>query len=352
MRFSPYLALFLVSVLVGCNSRALPDSAGSAGGDSAAQLSNRIYAVSYPLQFLTQQISGQEIEVLLPFAQSDDPRKSRPTREVIAAMQDSDLVIANGVGARYAKWLALVSLPDSKIVSTASRGLALKDYIQVKGESIVHSHGPEGEHSHPVMAARTWLDPSLAKKQAKYIATQLKKNYPDRADLFDQNLAALQARLDELVEAMDLIAKRGQAESPMVWTAGSEFEFFTRAAGLTAEPLKGFSQNSKLQNSDLSNEKLLVAVKEQLQAKPELASQANKNSSAGSLEGKKPKLVLIAERLSLSEELSALFLSLGIQPVRIDPLDHPLASSDYISTMKLNIKRVETALDDSVAEAD
>ena len=109
MRFSPYLAFFLVSVLVGCNSRALPDSAGSAGGDSAAQLSNRIYAVSYPLQFLTQQISGQEIEVLLPFAQSDDPRKSRPTREVIAAMQDSDLVIANGVGARYAKWLALVS---------------------------------------------------------------------------------------------------------------------------------------------------------------------------------------------------------------------------------------------------
>lgn len=347
MRFYSLLAILLVSVLVGCNNRVLPDSGGSASDASTAELANRIYAVSYPLQFLTQQIVGEEAEVLLPFDQSDDPRKSRPAREVIATMQDSDLVIANGIGARYAKWLALVSLPDSKIVNTASRGLALKDYIQVKGESIVHSHGPEGEHSHPVMASRTWLDPSLAKKQANYIVKQLKKTYPDRADRFDQNLDALQARLDELVDAVDSVRDRAKASSPMVWTAGSQFEFLTRSAGLSAEPLKGFSQDSKL-----SGEELLASVKSQLQDKSAISSQQSSNSESGSLEGEKLKLVLIDERFLLSEDLSALVSSLGIKLVCIDLLDHPPANSDYISAMKLNIQRVGDALEGSMAAVD
>ena len=124
MRFCSYLVTLLIVVSIGCNNRA------SSAKDSRSRLSdsqpaNRIYAVSYPLQFLTQQIVGEEIEVLLPYGQADDRRNSRPAREVIEAMQNSDLVIANGVGARYAKWLALVSLPDSKIVNTASKSCLL-----------------------------------------------------------------------------------------------------------------------------------------------------------------------------------------------------------------------------------
>lgn len=348
MRLSSYLAILLMTVSIGCSKRALPDSAGSVNQTSPAQLSDRIFAVSYPLQFLTQQIAGEEIEVLLPFDQSDDPRKLRPTRETIESMQDSDLVIANGIGARYAKWLAVVSLSESKIVNTATRGLALRDYIQTKGESIVHSHGPEGEHSHPVMAARTWLDPSLAKKQASYIAKQLKKTYPARAEHFDQNLDGLQARLDELVAAMDPVGELAKEKLPIVYTAGSQFEFFARVAGFSIEPLKGFSQK----NSDLSEDELLAAVKSQLLTKREAASGDGSELASNSINGEKLKLVLIDERLRLSEDLSALFLSHKIQPVRINTLDIPPADGDYISTMKMNINRAVEALERSVTAAE
>ena len=347
MRFCSYLVTLLIVVSIGCNNRS-GSAKDSRSRPSDSQPANRIYAVSYPLQFLTQQIVGEEIEVLLPYGQADDRRNSRPAREVIEAMQNSDLVIANGVGARYAKWLALVSLPDSKIVNTASKSLSLKDYIQVKGESIVHSHGPEGEHSHPVMAARAWLDPSLAKKQANYIAKRLKVTYPEMADRFQQNLDGLQAKLDELVETKSSVVELAKAKSPVVFTAGSKFEFLTRAAGLSADPLKAFSRSS-----DLTDDQLLAAVKDQLdqlrgdqlRAQRDRAGQTQgEGESAAAAEKQNPALVFIDQQLRLSDELSAAFLSNQVQPVRVDLLDVAPAQGDYISAMRTNMTRIQDTL--------
>ena len=344
MRLGYYLAALLILVSVGCGRESSNSTNGLTNKASSAQLSHRIFAVSYPLQFLTQQIAGEEIEVLVPFGDSDDPRKFRPTREMIEAMQESDLVVANGIAARYAKWLNSVSLPESKIISTATHGLALRDYIQVKGESIVHSHGPEGEHSHPVMAAFTWLDPALAKKQSNYIAKHLKKTYPAHVDRFDQNLSQLQGRLDELESAMEQLRELSPENSSIVLTAGSQFDFFARAAGFSTEPLSGFKNKLQI------DKELLAAVKTQLQEKFEEKFEDKLGESSG--EGERKKLVLIDQRLQLTEGLSKIFLSYGIQAVPIDTLDHCSATGDYISTMKSNINRVAEAIKRPVEASD
>ena len=66
----------------------------------------RVVAVSYPLQYLTQRIVGDLIDVEYPVPQEvDDPSQWRPTRASVLAMQSAELVIANGAGADYAKWL-------------------------------------------------------------------------------------------------------------------------------------------------------------------------------------------------------------------------------------------------------
>ena len=308
---------------LGCSNRSTTNSAGTSGESSAASASNRIFAVSYPLQFLTQQIVGDQIEVLVPFESTSDPRTSKPTRETIEQMQQSDLVIANGIGARYAKWLAVVSVPDSKIINTASHGLALTEFIALKGESIVHSHGPKGEHSHPVMAARTWLDPSLAKKQANYIAKHLKQTYPDQADRFDENLNSLQSRLDGLVGEMDRLNALIEKHSPVVF-GDSKFAFFTRAAGYSGEPLKGLTVDL-----DKNDDELLTKLKSQL------AQDKDKEN---------PGLALVEEGTPLPEFTSHVCRSLKIQPVEINLLDHRPSQGDYISVMKSNIARVAEAI--------
>ena len=137
---------------------------------ATADESNRVVAVSYPLQFLTQRIvgasmhQGKPIEVEFPVPSNADPRKWRPDRDVIQRMQSSDLVVANGIGAQYASWLDTVSIPESRLCNSATKGLAIREYVQVDDIRLVHSHGPEGEHSHPMMISQSWLDPAIAKK--------------------------------------------------------------------------------------------------------------------------------------------------------------------------------------------
>ena len=308
------LGVFVIAV--GCN-----ESKPAIANKTVKSPSKRVFAVSYPLQFLTQKIAGNEIEVLVPFTSNDHPCSFRPPREMISQMQAADLIIANGTGATYAKWLDTVSLPDSKVVNTASRGLALKEYIAVENASIVHSHGPEGEHSHPVMASRTWLDPALAKKQAAYIEKQLAKIYPGQAGKFAANLKSLTEELDRLTEKLQ---NAKTLEAPIVMSMGSEFKFLSRAAGVTDQTVVGF----EAENSTIPTLEILKQGLEKQLAKLD----------------PKPGSVLIEESVSLEKELAKTIMSFGLSPVVLDPLDHQPASGDYLTAMERNIANLSTAI--------
>ena len=69
---------------------------------SKRELTNRVVAVSYPLQFLTQRIATDDIVVEFPAGEADDPRVWKPTIEDISQMQKADLIITNGPGIDYA----------------------------------------------------------------------------------------------------------------------------------------------------------------------------------------------------------------------------------------------------------
>jgi zinc transport system substrate-binding protein len=162
-----------------------------------AQKTFRVVAASYPLQYLAQRIVGGKVQVDFPVPTDVDPREWSPSIEQVQELQAADLVIVNGAGAAYAKWLVRVSLVPSKICNSVD-DLDISDYFMVNDYQIVHTHGPEGEHSHAYMVPYSWLDPVIAKKQASKIAKELKKAYPEFESDFSENLKALQADLDQL----------------------------------------------------------------------------------------------------------------------------------------------------------
>ncbi len=59
---------------------------------------------------------------------------------------------------------------DGKYVSAG-----FKDQYIEAAEILTHSHGAEGEHAHEALAFTTWIDFSLAAKQAKAIAQALSR---------------------------------------------------------------------------------------------------------------------------------------------------------------------------------
>jgi zinc transport system substrate-binding protein len=274
-----------------------------------------VVAVSYPLQFLTERIVGDSIKVEMPVPKEVDPQNWQPTRDAIATMQSADLIIANGNGATYANWLTTVSLPDSKLCFSATRGLSLSDYIPVEDVQVVHSHGPEGEHSHATMVARSWLDPAIAKKQSIYIAERLKNVYPDLSDQFDRNMKTLAADLDELTARMDQLK---QEKSPAVISANPRVKFFTRAAGVNDQHLIWFElPSAEVAKSDL--ETLLAKIPEP-----------------------QPTLILFPNEAP-GIELTNVLTDAGLKPVLIDLVDQKPATGDFLTALRANIERFAAA---------
>ncbi len=188
------LVLVLVLALLGCR----PDDNRGGGLVDRGSEAPQVYAVCYALQFLTQEIVGDFCEVEMPNFAGQSPDKFRLSADRVRALQKYDLIVTNGGGAQVAGWLNEVSLPNS-IIMEASEGVHLSDFI-VTEDAPSHSHGPEGEHSHNVVVATTWLDPKVAMDQAEIILNRLQKVFPEQSDPFQKNYQQLRQKLSELQE--------------------------------------------------------------------------------------------------------------------------------------------------------
>ena len=129
-----------------------------------------VYVTNYPLKYFAERIGGEQVEVHFPAPPDEDPAYWMPDPETISKYQQADLILLNGAG--YEKWVDAVSLPKSKLCHTSAEFAS--DYIALE-DAGTHSHGPEGEHAHGGTAFTTWLDPTLAVKQADAIRASLSK---------------------------------------------------------------------------------------------------------------------------------------------------------------------------------
>lgn len=316
-RLTPWLIL----LLVGCSGEPAPqDPASLSQRLQQSQAGPRVVAVSYPLQQLTLALVGDDVQVEFP-CQGPDPQTWKPDRAAILNMQSADLVIANGTGADYAKWLTTVSLPEAKLRQTASRGLSLADFIAVEDVRLVHSHGPEGEHSHPLMISRTWLDPRLARKQATYLSQELQQQYPALREAIVGRERTLAERLDSIAAAWPA----SEATARRVLTATPDMKFLTRFAGLEDRHFQ-WEAGTTLQ-----------------QAQSDLAAARQGIEEAGQ---PFPKLLLVPRELPLRTlpGWPALLQSQGLAEVPIDLIDLPVAGQDFLDRLQQNLERLGNAI--------
>jgi zinc transport system substrate-binding protein len=165
----------------------------------------QVYTVNYPLAWMAQQLVADKAQVRFPAPGDVDPAFWQPDIAILLAYQQADLVLLNGAG--YAKWIPKTSLPASRVLDTS---VAYSDQLLAADTGPVHSHGPQGEHSHGELAFTTWLDLSLAQQQAQAVAEALQRLLPEDAVAIGQRLGTLQgalagmdARLVALGEKLD-----------------------------------------------------------------------------------------------------------------------------------------------------
>lgn len=154
-----------------------------------------VAAVNYPLAYFAERLGGDAVEVLFPVPAGRDPAFWRPSLADITAIQQADVIALNGAG--YAAWTTKTSLPRSRLIDTSAPFKS--DYIRT--ETITHSHGEDGEHSHEGVASHTWLNFSLAAKQAATLAAAMKRKLPDLASAIDAASPGLAKDLEGLNKA-------------------------------------------------------------------------------------------------------------------------------------------------------
>ena len=199
-------------------------------GASLAQDRPSIVTVNYALQYFAERLVGDAAEVVFPVPQGVDPSFWRPSIADISEIQSADLILLNGAG--FATWVDQVTLPRSKTVNTSA---AIEEQFIVT-ESITHSHGDGGEHSHEGLATYIWLDPTLAVAQAEAIAAALDARQIAPLDVIGSELETLRA---------DLIALDDEAKTALAAVQGvaiiathPRYQYFARRYDLSMSSLE------------------------------------------------------------------------------------------------------------------
>ncbi|MCZ6830776.1 MAG: metal ABC transporter substrate-binding protein [Gammaproteobacteria bacterium] len=212
------LCLVLTVGLTACGQQEEEARAPSAAEDKSVPV---VYTVNYPLAWLAQQLSAGATSVEFPAPTGEDPAFWKPPPEIVARYQQADLVLLNG--ANYARWLAQVSMPANRLRDT-SAGFA--GHILHESRSPVHSHGPEGAHSHTKAAFTVWLDLSLMALQAESVAVALQELLPGQATAIEERLATLQQQLAQLDTELQSVA--AQLEGAPVLYSHPVYQYLQR----------------------------------------------------------------------------------------------------------------------------
>ena len=218
-----HLQIFITILVL---SAAATFTVNTAAKDAAAPLS--IYVVNYPLQYFAERIGGPDVRVSFPAPADGDPAFWRPSPEQVAAYQKADLILLNG--ASYAKWIARVSLPASRIVDTSA---SFAHSLIPLNDRVSHSHGLGGKHEHGDLAFTTWLDPVQALAQARAIRDALIRRRPESAADFNQRFDRLAAELKDLDRQLTDVTQ-ASASTPLIFSH-PVYQYLTRRYGLNGQ---------------------------------------------------------------------------------------------------------------------
>ena len=95
---------------------------------------------------------------------------------------------------------------------------------------MTHSHGVKGKHAHESLAFTTWLDLTLAVRQAEAIAAAMGRKRPELRDIFQANYATLASELKALDQDIQAIVSK-EPSAPLI-VSHPVYDYFAGRYGL------------------------------------------------------------------------------------------------------------------------
>ena len=145
----------------------------------------------YPLHEFAQHVGGDTVDATLLVPIGVEPHDWEPTIKDVQKMQQSDLIIINGIG--FEDWVD--SLEENnfqgEIVDTSNN-------ISIKSSIEEHEEEHEEEHIGSNGDPHIWLNPVYAKIQVQNIATAFSNSDPANQQYYQSNAASYIEELNSL----------------------------------------------------------------------------------------------------------------------------------------------------------
>lgn len=286
-----------------------------------------IYTTVYPLQYFTERIGGDYVDVKSIYPAGADEHTFDPTQKDMMGLADSDLFFYIGLGLEGFVENAEKTMKNEhvKMVATAE---AIPDEMLDEGhsdeghdEDAEHDeHGHEG-HDHGGIDPHVWISPLLSVELATSIKDALIASKPEMKDEFEKNFEQLKVELVELDSKFKEMAST--IPSKTFFVSHASFGYLADSYGLEQVAIAGLNSQS-----EPSQKQLAQIVKE---AK-------NHNIHYVLFEQNVSSKLTNVVRKEIGAE-SLMLHNLGVLTV-----DDVKNNKDYFSLMEQNIETLKKAL--------
>ena len=179
-----------------------------------------------PVAYFVERVGGPNVEVSVLVGPGQDPHTFEPTPKLMTKLANARVLFKMGFPFEETLIKKVGSSFKNVEVVDLQQGIKLRAMTEeeTEAEEAEHGHGKAEEHGHEAgdMDQHTWLDPQLAKIQAKTIADTLIRIDPGHKDQYEKDLKDFQADLD---------AVHGQLTKALGPLKGKSFFVFHPAYG-------------------------------------------------------------------------------------------------------------------------
>lgn len=325
MSFSRSHTVFAVTAaaalaLSACSSSASsPSSSASSSQASASPM--KVMASFYPLQYLTQKIGGDLVDVESLTPPGAEPHDLELSNQKVQQLSQAGAVVyLKGFQSAVDK---AVELNAPKTVIDVSGSVDLVDAEKHESELDVTEDGEkteeahEHEHDHGSTDPHFWLDPTRMASAATQIGDALAQADPANAETYKKNAATTKSQMEAL--SKKLVDGTAKCQHKEFVTSHEAFGYLADRTGLTQLGLSGLDPESTPSPARLKQ--ISDAVKA------------------------KGITTIFTEELLSPKVAETLAKDLGITTAVLDPIESQADDSkDYEAVMNENLEALQKAL--------
>jgi len=214
-----------------------------------------VYTTVYPLQYFTEQIGGEFVDVSSIYPAGANEHSFEPTQKDMMALADADLFFYIGLGLEGFVENAQKTLANEDVKLVAAAANVTEDQLHI---STGHTHAEHEEHddhgeehAHEEHDAHVWLSPVISQQLALTIKDELVAALPEHEERFNSNyeqlvteLAALHADFEEMAAA---------TTKKTFFVSHAAFGYIAGHYGFNQVPVAGLNSQSEPSQKELTS---------------------------------------------------------------------------------------------------